>query len=141
GRFYLEDLKSRNGTLLNNEPVTERRPLKENDRIKICDVLMTFHDSVRPLPAELRPEEPDGAISLEPAAPVEAAVSNLSSFVVLESQPAEKLKALLEISTDLARTLALDSLLPKILDSLFSLFRQADRGFVILRDPGTQKLI
>ncbi|MBV9122233.1 MAG: FHA domain-containing protein, partial [Planctomycetes bacterium] len=36
-KFFLEDLKSRNGTFLNNEPITGRKQLKNNDRIKICD--------------------------------------------------------------------------------------------------------
>jgi serine phosphatase RsbU (regulator of sigma subunit) len=60
---------------------------------------------------------------------------------LLETQPADKLKALLDISTNLSQTLDLDSLLPKIVDSMFQLFRQADRGFIILREEGSSKLI
>src|SRR5947209_9498043 len=36
-KFYIEDLKSRNGTFVNNQEVTARLQLKDNDRIKICD--------------------------------------------------------------------------------------------------------
>ena len=72
---------------------------------------------------------------------VEAVVSHLSTNQLLETQPAEKLKAILEISSSLSKTLEIGPLLPKILDSLFQLFKQADRGFIILRDEGSQRLI
>ena len=41
------------------------------------------------------------------------------------------------ISAIFSRTLELDALLPKIVDSLFQLFKQADRAFIILQggDP------
>src|SRR5262245_5858281 len=42
--FYIEDLKSRNGTTVNNEQVTQPRLLKHDDGIKICDFLYRFHD-------------------------------------------------------------------------------------------------
>jgi serine phosphatase RsbU (regulator of sigma subunit) len=141
GKYYIEDLKSRNGTFVNNEQVTSRLPLNENDRIKICDFLCTFHETAaRPLPAELSPEEPEPPD--DPAAStVEASLSHASSNLLLESQPAEKLKALLDITSNLSKTLELEPLLPKIVDSLFQLFKQADRGFIILRDESGKRLI
>src|SRR5262245_51007684 len=35
-KWYVEDMQSRNGTFLNNQPVTTRTPLRHNDRIRIC---------------------------------------------------------------------------------------------------------
>lgn len=55
-------------------------------------------------------------------------------FGALDVQPEAKLKAILEISRTLAGTVELDSLLPKILDSLFSVFPGADRGCILLKD-------
>jgi serine phosphatase RsbU (regulator of sigma subunit)/pSer/pThr/pTyr-binding forkhead associated (FHA) protein len=142
GKFYLEDLKSRNGTFVNNEQITARALLNENDRIKICDFLCTFHETTpKPLPESLRPEETEPEDDDPAASTVEASLSHASSNLLLQSQPAEKLQALLEISSNLSRTLELDPLLPKILDSLFQLFKQADRGFIILRDETTKRLI
>src|SRR5258708_29136237 len=69
---------------------------------------------------------------------LEASMSN-SSHVFLESQPAEKLRVLLEILGNLSKTLELDRLLPKIVDSLFQLFKQADRCFIIMRDEVTER--
>ena len=44
------------------------------------------------------------------------------------------LAALLEISQNLGQALALDDVLPKVLDSLFKVFIQADRAFIGLKD-------
>jgi serine phosphatase RsbU (regulator of sigma subunit) len=40
----------------------------------------------------------------------------------------------MEISQNLARTLKAEEVLPKILESLFKIFPQADRGFIVLKD-------
>jgi serine phosphatase RsbU (regulator of sigma subunit) len=141
GQFYLEDLKSRNGTFINNEQITARALLKENDKIKICDFVCTFHETApKPLPENLRPEEPEPEDD-PGASTVEASLSHASSNLLLQSQSAEKLKALLEIGSHLRGTLELDPLLPKIVEILFQLFKQADRGFIILQDEGTKRLI
>src|SRR5262249_48111056 len=105
-KYYIEDMKSRNGTYLNNEPITQRTLLKDNDRIKICDFLCTFHEApeMKPLPPHLRREEPEPAEEAEEhSSTVEAALSNIGSKQLLETQPAEKLKALLEICAALSK--------------------------------------
>src|SRR5262249_31868445 len=43
-QFFIEDLGSRNGTFLNNQPVTTRTPLNDNDRVRICDFVYSFHN-------------------------------------------------------------------------------------------------
>ena len=43
-RRILEDLDSTNGTFLNNERIVTGRELRDRDRIKIGDVMFTFHD-------------------------------------------------------------------------------------------------
>src|SRR5690606_14103211 len=43
-----------------------------------------------------------------------------------------KLRALIEITQSLARATAIDEILPKVLHSLFNIFVQADRGFLVL---------
>jgi len=42
GEFWLEDMKSLNGTRVNGEAITGRRKLLPNDQIKIGDVILTF---------------------------------------------------------------------------------------------------
>src|SRR5262245_24834755 len=150
GKFYLEDgdgkgERSRNGTAVNNEavPFPGRILLKDDDRIKICDFLCSFQEGPpkKPLPPEMRREEPEPPEEPPGSTTVEAALSSLANKKLLETQPAEKIKVLLDISTSLSRTLELDSLLPRIADKLFELYRQADRCFIILCEEGTKRLI
>ena len=46
-----------------------------------------------------------------------------------------KLAAMVEITQSLGRALALDEVLPQVLKSLFKIFVQADRGFIVLQTP------
>ncbi len=47
GTFYLEDLRSRNGTYLNGQAVEGRVQLNDQDQIRICDVLVRFQNPQR----------------------------------------------------------------------------------------------
>lgn len=141
GKFYLEDLKSRNKTYVNNQEVNGKILLKDNDRIKICDNLMAFQEGSKPpLPKGLLKgmNESDADIAEEKedsSSTVEATISQ-SSKHLLESQPSERLAFLLNVVADLTQTLNMDELLPKVGNSLFEVFRQADRVFIILSDEG-----
>jgi serine phosphatase RsbU (regulator of sigma subunit) len=130
GAYFIEDgdgqgNSSRNGTFVNDQRVTvpERRRLRNNDRIRICDFVCTFH------------EEREAAFT------VEAAIDHDSSTQSFHTQPAEKLRILLEISNSLSSTLDLDALLARMVDQLFRLFEQAQRGFIILRDETSGELL
>src|SRR5216684_3307037 len=90
GRFYIEDLQSRNGTFVNNEQITQQTLLHHNDRIRICDFLAAFLDAstTLPLPKELVrdvEEEPDE--EGDTSTTVEATLSH-SSHLLLQTQPA-----------------------------------------------------
>ncbi|MCA9121691.1 MAG: SpoIIE family protein phosphatase [Planctomycetaceae bacterium] len=61
-------------------------------------------------------------------------MANQGRFGILDTNPEAKLKAVLEISQALAGEVNLDVLLPKILDSLFSIFTYADRGCILLKN-------
>jgi sigma-B regulation protein RsbU (phosphoserine phosphatase) len=128
GKFFIEDKQSRNGTFVNNQQVSTRTALKNNDKIRICDWIATFLDQATVAEAiEPDADEDDGPSTVE-------AMLNHTSHMLLEGTPAEKLRALLEISGNLSKTLELNSLLPKIADSLFKLFLQADRCFLIVAE-------
>jgi serine phosphatase RsbU (regulator of sigma subunit)/pSer/pThr/pTyr-binding forkhead associated (FHA) protein len=129
GRFFIEDRQSRNGTFVNDKAITTRTPLKNNDRIRICDFVAAFVDGEA---TELEAEDSTST--------VEAMLSG-SSNQILETQPADKLRGLLDIAGNLNKTLDLDALLPKIAESLFGLYRQADRCFIIQAEEGTRKLM
>jgi serine phosphatase RsbU (regulator of sigma subunit) len=134
GKFYIEDNKSRNGTFLNSKEVTTRTLLKDNDKIKICDNVLAFHERAptTPLPPEY---EPDEVAEEEDSSTVQATL-NQTSKQILEAQPAQRLAMLLDMGAELGQTFDLGQLLPKILDRLFAVFHQADRGFVIVNEEG-----
>lgn len=147
GKYYIEDgdgeKASRNGTFVNKQQITGRTLLKDSDRIKICDFECTFESGVRsPLPPEFGRGEPaDDEEDSGNTSTFEASLSRISNQQLLESQPAEKLKILLEISNSLSRSLESEALLPQVADNLLKLFRQADRCFLIQRDEATNRQI
>ena len=145
-KYYIEDgdgtgRKSRNKTYVNNQqvPFPKRVALKDNDAIKVCDFWFTFraNGTGEALPRRLRYQaEPKPTAPMEPLAAIDASVSH-SSSIFINTQPADKLRIILEISNSLSKTLDLDALLPRIVESLLEIFKQADRGFLILVDEST----
>jgi len=126
GQYFVEDLQSRNKTYVNNKVVEGKWPnaLKNGDNIKICDFLFAFHDE-RGKPAADDDEEESSNTT------VEATFKRASPKDFLDPQPQEKLRALLDITTELSKALNVDALLPQIADQLFKVFKQADRCFII----------
>jgi serine phosphatase RsbU (regulator of sigma subunit)/pSer/pThr/pTyr-binding forkhead associated (FHA) protein len=176
GVMYLEDLRSRNGTYLNGQRIRGRAELHDNDQIRVCDVLFSFHTAVPPSGQVEIPEEDttstggesddSSAIRMAPGPmgtqvsidsdrylPPDGATDDDASSIIstldvgsgqhprLAVKPEAKLQAVLEISTNLGKTLELERVLPKILESLFKIFPQADRGFIVLKDPVSEKLL
>jgi serine phosphatase RsbU (regulator of sigma subunit) len=131
GRYFVEDLKSRNQTLLNDKKVEPERPmpLGPGDRIKICDFICQFVDESFP---ERGSNDPLGGTNQDTGTVVSSIQPASGNF--LATQPAERLRILLNISNGLARAVEIEPLLPRILDALFQVFLQADRGFVIVQD-------
>ncbi len=148
--LFVEDLKSRNGTFVNDHQLSARHQLLDGDKVRICDVVLTFHGDV---PRAVPPTTPKSDESGFKAVLVDDETDSGSSTIMskldvissrsgaqLTASPEAKLKAMLEITQNLGKTLSLDNVLPKVLDSLFKIFVQADRGFIGLVDE-TGKLV
>jgi serine phosphatase RsbU (regulator of sigma subunit) len=146
--FFIEDLHSRNGTYVNEDQIDARRALKENDQIRICDAVFLFllappqpgakpRSAAEPSPEDLFDDRPDNGSTIMTKLDVSSGREGLRLTVNAEA----KLKALLEISQHLGRAVALDEVLQKTLDSLFAIFLQADRGYIILKDATSGRLI
>ena len=143
GQYFIEDLKSRNQTFVNSKPVAGRQALKPDDRIKICDFLFRFHDEravkAHDLPPWMRAPAgtaaaPAGDEEESGMTTIEATQGKGTAQQFLDVAPSDRLRALLDISANLSRTLELDPLLGQIADTLFGVFRQADRCFVLILD-------
>lgn len=149
--FSIEDLKSRNGTYVNNKLIGELTRLQDGDSIRICDIELAFYE-----------ESQESALSLGGS---ELGSANLGIMIVdddedddsstrsitgkldvrgshygvqLSASADSKLSALLEIMKSLGRAVGIEEVLPKVLDSLFNIFIQADRGFIALNDESGQ---
>ncbi|MEX0717789.1 MAG: SpoIIE family protein phosphatase [Planctomycetaceae bacterium] len=168
GSFFVEDLRSRNRTLLNGEPIDGRVELHDADEIQVCDVRLRFHlqqgaESPKPPPASVRISASDGAsqgrrrsagTTTRTADEVDqlfegvggggssivSRVGTDSSQLRLDVRPEAKLRAVLEIGRHLGRVLDLEDVLQTTLDRLFQIFPQADDGFVVLVEPDGEKL-
>jgi serine phosphatase RsbU (regulator of sigma subunit)/pSer/pThr/pTyr-binding forkhead associated (FHA) protein len=137
GQYYIEDLKSRNHTFVNNAEITARTQLKPEDRIKICDFVFRFLDDKKPrpdLPDWMRPEKPEEEEDSGGMTTIEATSGTKNVHTFLEVQPKDRILALYEISLGLTKTLELDTLLDQIAQTMFGTFKQADRTFVLLFD-------
>jgi serine phosphatase RsbU (regulator of sigma subunit)/pSer/pThr/pTyr-binding forkhead associated (FHA) protein len=148
GKYLLEDLKSRNGTYLNRRMIQQPTRLLDGDRIRICDHVFVFHlDDPGVLPQ--RETIDSGSTSVQSSVLLDENAgrglssilsqmdlsSHRSSTQVTSADPQAKLVALMNISKALGAALDLETVLPRVLDSLFELFPQADRGFIVLATP------
>lgn len=130
GDFVLIDMNSRNKTYLNERAITANQdyPLRQGDRILICDVELVFYTSVPDGPLIDVTEGDEGSTICE--------LEVSSTDIPRSAKPEVQLKAILEISRNLSSSLKLDAVAPKILDSLLEIFLQAERVFLVLLKPG-----
>lgn len=138
--YYLEDLGSLNGTYVNGHRLEGRIKLHDGDKIHIYEVVTVFHsglprseDDVNdtladvPLPEEIARTRSAARSMLAPAA----------AEVASDTSPQARFRAALKISVDLEGQPDVDQLLPRILDTLFEIFPQAARGYILLEE-GTE---
>jgi len=146
--YLLEDLNSRNGTFLNNRQIEEETRLLDGDVIKICERSFAFqlHDQASPVASKATTREqssrPSQSVMLDdllgPAAPSIMAQMELPSkhdSQATLTNAESRLGALMDITRALANSIGLEQVLPTVLECLFQMFGQADRGFVILDEP------
>ena len=148
--YCVEDMHSRNGTYVNDERIEGRVKLAEGDELKICDLVFTFHlgvpgAAVPPRDLEATREAvvmvDDARLTGTSTIMSKLEVSTGSSGLRVSVNPEVKLRALLEIGRNLGGAVRLGEVLPKLLDNLFAIFIQADRGFIVLKDGPSGRLI
>ncbi len=165
GTFYIEDLRSRNGTFVNDVKIDKRTELEDGDQIRLCEIVLEFIKYPSAPEPELIVEENRISLDSETVETLKSGVLEQSQFyqsiiphsVEFESatsirrasaeshlkstvDPSVKLTAILEFTRALARDLQVESVLPKMLGTLFNIFPQAEQGFVLLKDGDSDKL-
>ena len=145
--YYVEDLSSLNGTYLNGRRLEGRTLIRDQDRIHIYEVATVFHEGSPEQVRAALEDTVDGrprALEEEPL-PEERADQGQSATRAMSAQPQggesppdpssqARFRAALKISVDLEGDLEIDDILPKILDSLFEIFPQAERGYTLLAE-------
>ncbi|HET6328310.1 MAG TPA: FHA domain-containing protein, partial [Planctomycetaceae bacterium] len=139
GSFFVEDLGSGNGTFVNGKRIDERTLLRSSDRLKLGPLLLRFDSGAeRTVSSGSDGAGRDTAAGVEISGEVSATIvdsaDNTSGFGLLQVQPEAKLRAVIDIARGLAGTVDLQKIIPLILDTLFTIFPQADRGCILLQD-------
>jgi len=143
--FVIEDLGSSNGTFVNGQMVTTSS-LKEADEIKIARYTLRYSEQKTSTAlAQTVCQEDDTPSTIVNTIEVKDAAE---AFDVTRAETPEELEIMHErLRTVLATTQALGRLLDlgalsnEIINNLFEVFPQADRGFVMIKDERTEELV
>ena len=122
------DLESKSCTQLDGQRLTpfQAVPLRNGSRIKIVGYELIFHDHA----VELNDSAEGDSTILQ-------TLDDLSTdYLARRSvEPAEALKAMLEINRALGGGAELNEVLGRALDALMAVFVSADRGFILIAGP------
>ncbi len=131
--FAVVDLDSRNKTKLNEKILTpwQEVNLTQGDRINICDVEMVFYQTF-PNGNQIIGNGDLTVTEGTEDSTIHTLDASRTDILASAVRPEVKLKAILEISRNLSSALKLESVAPKILESLLELFGQAERAFMVL---------
>ncbi len=148
GGYFIEDLGSGNGTAVNGKTIAAPTPLKDGDRIELAGNLFRFAAEPEPRASGVTiVEEPSGGAptALETlevkAVSMEAAMAQRTTAPDALLKAQQRLRAVLEISNAVQTQLDMDRLLNQIMDRLFGVFPQADRGFILLKADESVELV
>jgi sigma-B regulation protein RsbU (phosphoserine phosphatase) len=149
-KHVIEDLGSGNGTFVNNTQV-QRHTLQAQDVVRIggsefryeaerrqrwgAEVMTVIADVVLPDTGEIR-LDPRTTAQLEEVAREQDDLSGID-----EKRALKMLKSMYAVTDAIASELDLDKLLQKILDHLFAVLPQSERGFILLVDPQSGQLM
>ncbi|MDR3196231.1 MAG: SpoIIE family protein phosphatase [Planctomycetaceae bacterium] len=147
--YYLEDLKSRNGTFINDKQITGKMRLHEGDLLRFCNVELIFssddmnpggnHDSSRFFSDRSRAYISDSDEEADNMYTVKSQIKLTDKRPVLTSaNAAVKLQAMIDIGRNLGA--AVDQVLPQLVQNLLKIFLQADCAYILLSDSHSGRL-
>ena len=148
GGWWVEDLGSRNGTIVNGETLTEQHRLEAADEIGVCDdrLVFTVGDTTPSEWVSLGGETDESQAVFQSHDEESMIVSQLdipspSADEGISQNAEAKLRAVNGLNRALGASLSLEEVLPRLLDGLFDIFSNVERGFVLLNDVKTNRLI
>ena len=136
--WWLVDTNSTGGTTLNGKKLQPETPviLRHRDDIRIGSNKLVFECTAKFLPEHKKTPSAEFELSENSDSNVEGSASS-SGYGLLSVRPEEKLAGILKINEALAGNVDLRAICPRVLDTLFDIFFQADRGAIILFQKDT----
>ena len=141
---WIEDLGSRNGTAVDGRRISGRHTLSDGQHLRIGDQRLAFSSSA-PLTVEhllgsgafaigdLVEEGADSVILSAVEVPVRPELAT--------GDPEKLLRAAGGLDRAIGASVVLEEVLPRTLDGLFQIFPQAERGFLLLVEPESRRLV
>jgi adenylate cyclase len=169
--YVIVDLGSANGTVVNKRTLHRfvPQPLYEGDEIQIGNTTMHFKaEGQDPLGAKKKAAAGTVTVGSIPKMAVRGGLSmiltsetripsvnatmdaSLSSLAVRDEEKSSpqglldalrRLQAMVKVSQDLGTLTKPEALLAKVMDSIFDMFPNADRAFIMLRDAASRELV
>ena len=144
GEAWIEDLGSRNGTTVGGTRITARQPLLDGQQLRIGDQRLRFSTTASPtiehllgsgsfVVGDLEEEAGDSVILSAIDVPLRPELAS--------GDPEALLRAAGGLDRAIGASVALEEVLPRTLEGLFQIFPQAERGFLMLVDSESRRLV
>ena len=139
GAWWLEDMNSTGGTTVNGKKVLPATPviLRDRDDIRIGSNKLVFECLAEYLAEPQQKTAPELNLTDDSDSSVEGSAPS-SGYGLVSVRPEEKLMGILKINEALAGNVDLRAICPLVLDTLFDIFLQADRGAIMLFEKDTR---
>ena len=151
----IQDLKSKNGTQVNGVPVVEA-PLKDGDRILLGKFQLTFSKTLegKVVLDEAKPLSEEAGTIIRSVGELSRLLSDTAAGSAAAAPPGKKaapdvqeieksnriLKVLMNVAETLIAVRPVEEVLQQVMEIVFE-HVPADRGFLMLIDEGTDKLV
>lgn len=143
----IEDLGSGNGTIVNEQIIQGATPLARGDTISLPSAKFRF-EVVEQRPSSITLIEQPMSESSPIVETLDATSTLVSGPLALEmegqadalAKANDQLRTVIQIANAVGGELDLEKLLDEIMDALFRVFPQVDRGFIMLKDDESDEL-
>ena len=141
---WIEDLGSRNGTAVDGRRISGRHALSDGQHLRIGDQRLAFSSSA---PLTMEHLLGSGAFAIGDLVEEGADSVILSAVEVpvrpelAAGDPEKLLRAAGGLDRAIGASVVLEEVLPRTLDGLFQVFPQAERGFLLLVEPESRRLV
>jgi len=150
-RYFVQDLGSTNGTFVNGKLI-EQAEIADRDVLTTGNFMFTFQATEQPPPSNIgqtilsfKQEDvrrPSRVLKVIDAQNYDLQ-STISTFAEKDNIAViqRRIATVNRIARTMATILDIDDILGQVLDDLFDVFSQAERGFIMLLDPDSGELV